>query len=96
MPEAAAIFFVLTVSLGVIVYAGLQALDPAKRNLEADRRQLRHQHAWLTEQLAQAKRENWDQQMIARLTDQLDDATRKLGKPTRVTTEVADEVTRPG
>jgi hypothetical protein len=78
MPEAAAILFVLTVCAGIFIYARVQALDPSKRDPVAELRQLKLQHAWLTEQVQRAQQEKWDQQMISRLSTQLEDATRKL------------------
>jgi hypothetical protein len=80
MPEAAAITFVLFVCAGIFIYARIRALDPATRDHAAELRQLAHQQQWLKEQLERANREKWDEQMITRLADQLDAATRKLAK----------------
>lgn len=96
MPEAAAITFVLFVCAGIFVYARIQSLDPSKRNPAAELTQLRLQHAWLKEQLERAQRETWDDQMIARLTEQLAAATRRLEKTAPATTVATTEVSRLG
>jgi hypothetical protein len=78
MPEAAAVLLVLIVCVGIYLYAWVQSRNPSNRDAVAELRQLRLQHAWLTDQLQRAIREKWDQAMIDRLAEQLNSATAKL------------------
>jgi len=71
MPEAIAVLFVSFVSVGVYIYAHVQARDPSKRDPVEESKMTEQKIAWLQERLERAKKEKWDQHMIVSLTDQL-------------------------
>lgn len=80
MPEALAIVAVFFVAAAVYFYAWLEAGNPARHNPAQDLARL-HQHAaWLQGRLRLAERENWDAEMIANLTADLDATSRQLAR----------------
>ena len=71
MPEALACFFVISFSLGFIVYARVQGAAAARREPEVERRRADQHIAWLEERIGRARREGWDEGMISTLEGQL-------------------------
>jgi hypothetical protein len=77
MPETLAVILVLVVSLGAYVAGVVQARRPIA-DYAAERSRARAQQAWLLEQMARARRENWDDAMVAELERQLAATTAEL------------------
>lgn len=80
MPEAFAVFFVFVVSLGIYLFAKLQARSPEFRKPEVKLAQLQEQRAWLEERLQQAEREKWSPEMRKPIAEQLEETRRKLSQ----------------
>jgi hypothetical protein len=78
MPEALAVVAVFVVTAIAYVGAWLHARDPAKRNVLDDIARLRHHAEWLQSRLEVAQRENWETEMIASLSDELENTLRQL------------------
>ncbi len=72
MPEALAVLLVFVVAVAAYASARIHASNPANVSLKAEATRLRDQHAWLQSRLQQAWREEWDQEMVARLADELE------------------------
>lgn len=71
MPEALAVALVFVVAIASYVGARLHTANPANHNPRADLARLQQQRAWLEEKLRRGRRENWDQEMLDRLSDEV-------------------------
>jgi hypothetical protein len=75
---------ILAVALVVAVTAWLaawrQTSGRARRNPREEYRQRQRHAAWLEQRLDQARRERWDPEMIATLSNQLGVACRQLAR----------------
>ena len=81
MPEAFACLFVFVVAVAAYVGAKLMTLDPARRaSPHQEFHRLQQQRAWLEERLQQSWRENWDDDMRARLADEINEVEAALAK----------------
>lgn len=70
MPEALAIFLVLNIAVGGILFARFLP-DPEKKNRALELQRRRQHAAWLRERVATAEREKWGGAMIGSLRKQL-------------------------
>lgn len=71
MPEALAILAVFVVVVVAWVGAWMQARDPASQNPVENLQRLQVHAAWLEQRLHVARRENWGDDMVAGLTEEL-------------------------
>lgn len=71
MPEALAIVVVFFVAVGVYISAWLQARNPAQHDPRQELARLKAHEAWLRERLQVAREENWANDMVAGLADEL-------------------------
>lgn len=79
MPGTLPIFAVLAVVfLAAWLGAWCYTRDPVHHDPREDFRKLQRQAAWLEQRLDIARREHWDADMIARLSDELGVACREL------------------
>lgn len=78
MPEALALFFVFVVAVASYVGAKIHAANPANYSRPAEISRLKERQSWLQSRLRLARREDWDREMIARLTDELAATTAEL------------------
>lgn len=67
MPEFLALVLVVAVSAGIYLAARIHTSRKTRRSVA----ELDQLHRWTTERLQEARRENWDPQMIARLHERL-------------------------
>lgn len=81
MPEALALLFIGVVSVIIYVVARVQAAN-APRNPRQELAQLQHHQAWLIERQLSAERGQWDDDMKARLAEELAETRRKIGEVT--------------
>ena len=80
MPEALAITLVFFVSVGVIFFARSQANDPARQNPHEDLARLKGHAESLQRRLRVAQKENWSDEMVARIATELETASRQIAK----------------
>jgi hypothetical protein len=78
MPEALAVLFVFAVCVLVYAIAWMQTRRPSAVNVRDELQRLQAQEAWLHERLQRARRERWDDAMIAGLVDELCVITQQL------------------
>jgi hypothetical protein len=74
MPEAFAVAAVFFVACGAYVYAWLETRNPARQDLSRLQAHVR----WLEDRMRRAAVENWDEEMTATLSADLDLARRQL------------------
>ncbi len=67
MPEALVIVAVFVVTVIAWVGAWRQARDPALHNPREELARLTHQAAWIENRIERARREQWDDSMLAAL-----------------------------
>jgi hypothetical protein len=72
MPEAIAVIFVTVVSVGIYIFARVQAASSSASNPDEALDGLKQQQQWLEQRLEVAKREKWDHEMIVRISQQLE------------------------
>ena len=77
MPEAFACVLVMTICVGIFVWAKLQSMSPANRNVQADAATLEREITWLEERLDLAQAENWHEDMRSNLEERLNDTRRR-------------------
>jgi hypothetical protein len=82
MPEAFAVLFVFVIAVTSYVGARLHAANPDNWNPAEDLTRLKQYRAWLQERREQAGRENWDQAMRNRISDEIAEAELALAKAT--------------
>lgn len=81
MPEAFACFLVFVVAVATYAAAKITALNPANRpTAQAEVARLRQHRAWLDERVQRSWRENWDDDMRARIADEINDVEAALAK----------------
>jgi len=78
MPEALAVLFVFVLAVASYVGAKIHAANPANYSRPAEISRLQQRQAWLQSRLRLARREDWDREMVARLTDELAATTAEL------------------
>ena len=71
MIEAVPVLFVAAVAVATYVAARRYAADPSGRTIELDIARLQMQQTALTVRLQQATRENWSNDMVVNLSEQL-------------------------
>jgi hypothetical protein len=89
MPEALAVLLVFVVAVSSYVAARVQTGNPANADPAADLQRLHQHRAWLDERLRQAQRENWDQAMLARLSEQIQNVEAEIAKSSSATRDAA-------
>ncbi|HWA24851.1 MAG TPA: hypothetical protein VG734_04180 [Lacunisphaera sp.] len=65
---------IIIVPLIAMLIAGWAIVAPRPIDLKADQAQMDQHIAWLEERLAYARQKNWDEQMMANLHTQLEEA----------------------
>lgn len=78
MPEAFAVLAVFVVAIAAWIGAWAQARDPANYNARQEGERLQTQAAWLEQRVELARRENWDDDMIANLEAEREVIRRQL------------------
>ena len=84
MIESSVIAFLVLVSGGLFIAMRLMAQN-ARNNPAAERARLEQSLVWHEERLRQAQTKNWDHDMVARITAQVEETRQQLA---RVTAEV--------
>jgi len=79
MIEAGVILLVFLVVGALFVGARRMAQNP-RRDPAAERKRLHQSLAWHEERLRRAKQKNWDYEMVARITEELDDTRFQLAR----------------
>ncbi len=87
MPEALAVLAVFVVAVVAWVGAWMQVRNPAQRNPREDFVQAQQHAAWLEQRLEVARRERWENHLVASLTNELD-ATQARARTLRATLPV--------
>ena len=80
MPEALVVAAILAVAVAVYLYALLESRNPARQNAQLDLARLRQHTAWLQDRLRLAEEENWDGDMVASISTELELARRQLAE----------------
>lgn len=70
---------IIVVPLIAMLIAGWAIIAPRPVDQVAEQAQMSQHIAWLEERLAHARQKNWDEQMMANLLAQLDEARRRQG-----------------
>jgi Tfp pilus assembly protein PilV len=78
MPEALVVLVVFSVAVLAWFGAWQHARNPANHRAADERVRLQQNLRWLEERLAVARRENWDESMIAGITTELRVTLRQL------------------
>lgn len=79
MIESSVIAFVLLVSAGLFIAMRLMAQN-ARNNPGAERARLQTSLAWHEERLRNAQQKNWDHDMVARITHQVEETRQRLAE----------------
>lgn len=69
---------ILVVPLIALIIIGGAVLQPRHKDLVEERSRLDQRIAWLESRLTHARQSNWDEDMIARINEQLDEAQREM------------------
>lgn len=80
MPEAFAVLGVLVVAVAAWLGAFIRARDPALQNPAEDLQRMRQHADWLEQRLHLARRERWDETMIASLETELRTTAQQLAR----------------
>ena len=78
MPEAVAVLAVVVVTVVAWIGAWMHARNPANHNAADEIARLVQRAAWLEHRLVIAKRERWDGDMVATLSDEFDATSQEL------------------
>jgi hypothetical protein len=80
VPEALAILAVFFVAIAIYLAMCLRTRDPALHDPAEEHARLRLHVTWLDERLAVARREQWGEEMVGRITEEREAAARELVK----------------
>jgi hypothetical protein len=78
MIEAVPVLMVAAVAVISYTAARLHVANPANRHPERDLTRLQDQRSWLQQRLQRARCENWDQEMVTRIADELESIEAQL------------------
>ena len=80
MPETVTVLFIFAVCVSLFLVVRFQSRHPANVNAAAELERLQLHEAWLSERLHRAEREDWGDDMIAGIAEELHATSRELDR----------------